>query len=259
MVLAALQAHRLFLKCANSAFKIKEVAYLGHVILTASMALDEQKVCMMLDWPLPKSARTVHAFLALVGYYRRFIHDYSSIVVPLTRLLHKEGFCWCAEVEAAFRALQRALTMELVHQLSTFNREFVVERDTSEARFGVVQHQGDEPVALFSKPIAPCHAKLTAYEREMIRLVQVVKHWRPYLWGTPFFIRIDHYSLKFLLDQKLATIPQHQWTSKLLGFDFRVEYKPNAANVVTDALSRHDTTDDGYLYGLSVPTFMLFD
>jgi hypothetical protein len=49
MVLAALQAHRLFLKCANSTFKIKEVAYLGHVILTTNMSLDEQKVRMMLD------------------------------------------------------------------------------------------------------------------------------------------------------------------------------------------------------------------
>jgi hypothetical protein len=45
----------------------------------------------------------------------------------------------------------------------------------------------------------------------------------------------------------------------LLGFDFRVKYKPDAANVVIDALSRHDTTDDGYLYGLLVPTFTLFD
>jgi hypothetical protein len=26
--------------------------------------------------------------------------------------------------------------------------------------------------------------------------------------------------LKYLLDQSLPTIPQHPWTSKLLGFDF---------------------------------------
>jgi hypothetical protein len=34
-----------------------------------------------------------------------------------------------------------------------------------------------------------------------------VRHWRPYLWGRRFLVKMDHYSLKYLLDQRLATIP----------------------------------------------------
>jgi hypothetical protein len=49
-------------------------------------------------------------------------------------------------------------------------------------------------------------------------------HWRPYLWGRPFRVRTDHYSLKFLLDQRLSTVSQHQWISKLFGYDFTIEY-----------------------------------
>jgi hypothetical protein len=64
-------------------------------------------------------------------------------------------------------------------------------------------------VAFFSKQIAPQHAKLAAYERELIGLVQVVRHWRSYLWGHPFIVHTNHLSLKFLLDQRLSTIPQH--------------------------------------------------
>jgi hypothetical protein len=48
---------------------------------------------------------------------------------------------------------------------------------------------------------------------------------------------MDHFNLKFLLDQCLSTIPQHQWASELIGFDFQVEYKPGVSNVVADALS----------------------
>jgi hypothetical protein len=36
----------------------------------------------------------------------------------------------------------------------------------------------------------------------------------------------------------LATVPQHQWASKLLGFDFQVEYKPGKRSVVADALAK---------------------
>jgi hypothetical protein len=159
----------------------------------------------------------------------------------------------------AFRALQRALTAAPVLQLPDFDREFIVECDASGSGFGAILHQGTGPVAFYSKQIASWHAKLVAYERELIGLVLAVRHWHPYLWGHPFLIRTDHFSLKFLLDQKLSTIPQHQWASKLLGFDFRIEYKPGSTNVVADALSCRDTDEEAQLATLSTASFDLFD
>jgi len=73
-------------------------------------------------------------------------------------------------------------------------------------------------------------------------------------------VRTDHYSLKYLLDQRLATIPQHHWVGKLLGFDFAVEYKPGAQNTVADVLSRRDTEDSmGAVLALSAPRFDFID
>jgi hypothetical protein len=42
--------------------------------------------------------------------------------------------------------------------------------------FGTVLHQGDGAVAYFSRPVAPHHQKLLAYERELIGLVKAVWH-----------------------------------------------------------------------------------
>jgi hypothetical protein len=72
-------------------------------------------------------------------------------------------------------------------------------------------------------------------------------------------VKTDHYSLKYLLDHRLATILQHQWVSKLMGFDFAVEYKPGASNTVVDALSRRLEEESGALVALSAPTFTMFD
>ncbi|XP_066334044.1 uncharacterized protein [Miscanthus floridulus] len=63
---------------------------------------------------------------------------------------------------------------------------------------------------------------------------------------------MDHYNLKFLLDQRLTTIPQHHWVSKPLGFDFTIEYKPGAMYTVADALSHRDT-EEGAVLAISVP------
>ena len=107
--------------------------------------------------------------------------------------------------------------------------------------------------------MAPQHAKLAAYERELIGLVKAVRHWRPYVWARPFTIRTNHFALKFLLDQRLSTIPQHTWVSKLFGYDFKVEYKPGRQNAAADALSRRDEDTAALTTcALSRPDFDLF-
>jgi hypothetical protein len=78
-------------------------------------------------------------------------------------------------------------------------------------------------------------------------------------------VRTDHYSLKFLLDQRLSTVPQHQWISKHFSYDFEVEYRPKRLNVAVDALSRRDYTDDdvpratGAVLAISGPLFAFLE
>ena len=144
-----------------------------------------------------------------------------------------------------------------------FDKQFVVGYDASGAGFVAVLHQDARPLAFFSGPFAARHLKLATYERELIGLVQAVRHWRPYLWGHHFLVCTYHYSLKFLLDQRLSIVPQHQWISKLFGFDFAVEYRPGRLNIVADALSRRGMEEGPTAvpaaYTLSGPMFALFD
>jgi hypothetical protein len=104
-VLAKLQEHHLFVKRSKCSFGERSVAYLGHVISVDGIAMDEQKVWAVLDWPLPHSVRVVRVFLELVGYYHRFIKNYDAITTPLMMLLKKNTFKWSVEAEEAFRAL----------------------------------------------------------------------------------------------------------------------------------------------------------
>jgi hypothetical protein len=150
------------------------------------------------------------------------------------------------------------VTTAPVLQLPDFDKFFMVECDMSGFGFNVVLHQGTRPATFFRKPIIARQAKQAAYEHELIGLVHTMRHGRSYLWGCLFLIRTDHYSLKFLLDQRLSTIPQHQSVSKLLGFDFWVEFKSGAANVVADALSRRDM-EAASAMAISCPSFQLFD
>jgi hypothetical protein len=183
IVLNELRAHSLHLKHSKSSFGAPSVAYLGHVISDEGVAMDADKVAAVSAWPPPRSARGLRGFLGLAGYYRKFIHDFGLIAAPLTRLLRRDSFAWDKDAEDAFQALKRALTTGPVLQMPDFDKLFLVDCDASGVGFGAVLHQGAGPVALFSRPFAARCLKLAAYERELIGLVQAVRHWRPYLWG----------------------------------------------------------------------------
>jgi hypothetical protein len=223
--------------------------------------MDTTKVEVVQNWPQPKSVHGLRGFLGLAGYYRRFIANFGVIARPLTQLLKKEGFTWTTAATEAFEELKKSLTTALVLQLPDFDKSFIVDCDASGSGFGAVLHQQEGPIAFYSRAIAPQHAKLAAYERELIGLVQAVRHWRPYLWGRSFIIRTDHYSLKFLLDQRLSTIPQHTWVSKLFGYDFQVVFQPGKHNMAADALSRREeeTATMHEISAISVTSFQLFE
>lgn len=73
--------------------------------------------------------------------------------------------------------------------------------------------------------------------------------------GQPFVVRTDQHSLKFLLEQKAGTPFQQKWITKLLGYDFVVEYKRGVTNKVADALSRREASGEELTLSLlSIPT-----
>ncbi|KAF0933831.1 hypothetical protein E2562_019286 [Oryza meyeriana var. granulata] len=81
-VFTTLRAHKLVLKCSKCTFAERTVAYLGHVISVARVAMDPTKVEAVQQWPQPRTIKALRGFLGLTGYYRRFIRSYGAIAAP---------------------------------------------------------------------------------------------------------------------------------------------------------------------------------
>ena len=56
----------------------------------SGMSMDLEKVEAVMSWERPKSVFEIRSFLGLVGYYRRFIKNFSRLAAPMTRLTRKE-------------------------------------------------------------------------------------------------------------------------------------------------------------------------
>ena len=146
----------------------------------------------------------------------------------------------------------------------------MVECNASGVGIGAVLMQEGRPLAFFSQALKGKNLFLSNYEKELLALVLAVKKWRSYLFATIFVIKTNQQSLKYILEQRVGTPMQQRWISKLLGYNFVVEYKKRKKNKVADALSKKQDTnlktkveketiwlqsqDQGSLYAISFPS-----
>jgi hypothetical protein len=72
--------------------------------------VDKAKIEVIEQLPPPTNVKSIHSFLGHVGFYRRFIKDFSQIARPLTSLLAKDApFIFNNECLEAFQILKKAL------------------------------------------------------------------------------------------------------------------------------------------------------
>lgn len=62
---------------------------LGHHVSAARIKFDLENIEVIVKMPSPTSQKGVGSFLRYVGYYRRFIENFTKVASPLFKLLTK--------------------------------------------------------------------------------------------------------------------------------------------------------------------------
>jgi hypothetical protein len=72
-------------------FMVTNGIVLGHILSSTGIEVDKSKTELIANLPTLKSVKDVRSFLGHVGFYRRFINDFSVISKPLSNLLTKDN------------------------------------------------------------------------------------------------------------------------------------------------------------------------
>ncbi|KAG7536993.1 Zinc knuckle CX2CX4HX4C [Arabidopsis suecica] len=239
MVLEVLRKEKLYANFKKCTFGTDNLVFLGFVVSTDGVKVDEEKVKAIREWPSPKSVGEVRSFHGLAGFYRRFVKDFSTLAAPLTEVIKKNvGFKWEQAQEDAFQALKEKLTNAPVLSLPDFIKTFEIECDASGVGIGAVLMQDKKPIAYFSEKLGGATLNYPTYDKELYALVRALQTWQHYLWPKEFVIHTDHESLKHLKGQQKLNKRHARWVEFIETFPYVIKYKKGKDNVAADALSR---------------------
>lgn len=267
-VLERLRRFRLFANPKKCQFSATEVEFLGFIVSTEGVAMDQSRVDAIRSWPKPTSYHEVQVFLGFCNFFRRFIHRYSQIAGPLTGLLKgsqkgkKSGpFEWPESAEQAFRQLRdQFLNPPLLRHFNPSNRTRI---ETDASDFGIagilsqLQETGQwHPIAFWSRKLLDPERNYETHDQELLAIVMAMKQWRHYCEGSFHAIEVltDHNNLRGFMNVKALNGRQARWAMSLSPYDFIISHRAGKTNPADAPSRRPDYKSENTAMSRLLPT-----
>ena len=111
-VLQRLRDFQMPISPEKSVFHVKMVDFLGYIVTTDGVTMNEKKVETIKAWKPPTSVREVQIFMGFGNFYQRFIKNFSDICTPIMNLTKgdKTKFTCGKDQQEAFEYLKRCFT-----------------------------------------------------------------------------------------------------------------------------------------------------
>ena len=243
-LLSRLRNANLTAKPSKCSILYKEVECLGHTVGNEVLSPNSDKITAIQNASRPETKKQLRSFLGLVGFYRKFVPNFSLVAVPLTDMTRKgcpNKLAWSDAALNAFQSLKQALTSFPILKLPNMSEPFILQTDASDRGIGAVllqEEQGKKlPIAYASRKLKGAETSYATIEKECLAIVWAIQKFECYLYGNEFILETDHKPLVYLNKSKGTNARLMRWALSLQPFRYRIIAIKGSENM-SDYLSR---------------------
>ena len=200
--------------------------------------------------PHPGTPKEIKQFLALTGYYQKFIPCFSEISRPLAKLTAKDTqFEWTPQCQFSFEMLKDALMSAPILKYPDTEKPYTIFTDASKYGWAGVLTQehtsiidGKEvtmnhPVAYVSGMFRGSQLNWAAMMKEAYAIYMTVKKSTFYLTDADITLRSDHLPLNKFLQKNTLNLHVNNWAVEIESFKIKFVHIAGKDNVIADTLS----------------------
>ena len=129
-----------------------------------------------MEWLTPRNVSEVRSLMGLVGYYRRFIEEFSKLSHPITPL-QKKGvkFDWNPKCEDIFQRIKEMLTSAHVLNIADPKGNFVVCTDACKQGVDGVLIQDGHVINYESRKLKEHEQNYATHDLELAFIIHALK------------------------------------------------------------------------------------
>jgi len=191
-------------------FHVQKIFFLRLLLFIEELKMNLRKVQAVVEWSTSTNLTQMQFFVDFCNFYRRFIKNFSKIVRSLIQLTQKEMiFEWNQACQMIFDHMKKRMTEVSILRHFDQNRKTILETDSFNYVNDDILSQYDDEETLhsmiyYSKNLSLAECNYEIYDKKLLAIIRVFKHWRSELKLTELLIKMftDHQALTSLMKDK---------------------------------------------------------
>jgi len=218
-VLQRLRENNFYANKEKPQFMPSVLQFWGHVITWRGISPTQKSVQKILDWPQPQNRKILQQYMGMVNYLGHLIPHLADMAAPLTEMAGAIAtWDWTPTLTKAFNYTKTALSTDpAVRPINYyFADQIYLVADASLIGTGAWIGQGPTlqtiiPADFHSRKFNPAQENYSTFDKELLNIVDALKHIRSELTRCSFIILTDHKPLVSSPTQYDLTGKQYRW------------------------------------------------